>query len=347
MELFPAADESSWALIKKMIAACDYYLLIVGGRYGSVGKTGKSYTEMEYDYAKSRKPVLAFIHGSPGDLPANRTERDPKRTRALSKFLLKVQQRQYRKWYTKDDLRASVTQGLVQLIDQQPARGWIRAPEEAIASTSRRGMTLLDAVRTAGLVDIEIRNSSERTLPPEEFLRSAKHEVLVTGPTLYTILKESYETTHIFRDLIDQGVRVKLLILHPIQAAADLQALGKRVGKPYLKSEVEQAIEYVVKQRLNQHRNFKLRFAPSLATFNAILVDGDVEALEEADNGNAQVRVQPLNTMDSTHRGVILQFRKNAKGMVGGYETFAEDISLQWRRAKSDRSLIPKVMRMS
>lgn len=47
MELFPAADEESWELIKRFIAGCDYYVVIVGGRYGSVGPDGKSYTEME------------------------------------------------------------------------------------------------------------------------------------------------------------------------------------------------------------------------------------------------------------------------------------------------------------
>lgn len=38
MELFPAADEEQWSLIKRLIDDCDYYILIVGGRYGSVMK---------------------------------------------------------------------------------------------------------------------------------------------------------------------------------------------------------------------------------------------------------------------------------------------------------------------
>ena len=49
MELFPAADDDSWTHIKRFIAECDYYIVIVGGRYGSIGPTGKSYTEMEYE----------------------------------------------------------------------------------------------------------------------------------------------------------------------------------------------------------------------------------------------------------------------------------------------------------
>src|SRR5690606_28751076 len=36
MELFPAADDDQWTLIQRLIDDCDYYILIVGGRYGSL-----------------------------------------------------------------------------------------------------------------------------------------------------------------------------------------------------------------------------------------------------------------------------------------------------------------------
>jgi hypothetical protein len=36
MELFPAADEEQLEFIKRVIDDCDYYLLIIGGRYGSL-----------------------------------------------------------------------------------------------------------------------------------------------------------------------------------------------------------------------------------------------------------------------------------------------------------------------
>ncbi len=44
MELFPAADEEQFEFIKKVIDDCDYYIIILGGRYGSVGANGVSYT---------------------------------------------------------------------------------------------------------------------------------------------------------------------------------------------------------------------------------------------------------------------------------------------------------------
>jgi hypothetical protein len=63
MELFPAIDEEQFNFIKRIIDDCDYYILIIGGRYGTISDDGISYTEKEYDYAISRQiPVMTFRH---------------------------------------------------------------------------------------------------------------------------------------------------------------------------------------------------------------------------------------------------------------------------------------------
>src|ERR1039458_2608296 len=65
MDLFPAADEDQWSLIKRVIDDCDYYIVIIAGRYGSIGPDGKSYTQMEYEYAtSSKKPVIEIRRAS-------------------------------------------------------------------------------------------------------------------------------------------------------------------------------------------------------------------------------------------------------------------------------------------
>lgn len=51
MEMFNAANESQWNIIKRRIEQSDYYLVIVANRYGSADDDGVSYTEKEYDYA--------------------------------------------------------------------------------------------------------------------------------------------------------------------------------------------------------------------------------------------------------------------------------------------------------
>lgn len=52
MELFKAGDKSQKETIKRWIDESDAYMLILGGRYGTIDKeSGKSYTHWEYEYA--------------------------------------------------------------------------------------------------------------------------------------------------------------------------------------------------------------------------------------------------------------------------------------------------------
>lgn len=63
MELFTAGDKSQMDTIRRWIDESDIYMLILGGRYGSVeSKTQVSYTELEFDYALEQdKPLFAVV----------------------------------------------------------------------------------------------------------------------------------------------------------------------------------------------------------------------------------------------------------------------------------------------
>jgi len=62
MEMFNAGDSEQWTVISQTIETSDYYVVIIGERYGSTTDSGVSYTEKEYDYAISKGiPVFAFI----------------------------------------------------------------------------------------------------------------------------------------------------------------------------------------------------------------------------------------------------------------------------------------------
>lgn len=66
MEQFHAAPATQWDVITRMIDECDFYLLVIGGRYGSIDDdAGISYTEKEYNYAKAKGvPILVLIKES-------------------------------------------------------------------------------------------------------------------------------------------------------------------------------------------------------------------------------------------------------------------------------------------
>lgn len=63
MELFASGNTEQLKVIKKWIDDCDVFLLILGGRYGSIHPgSDKSYIELEFDWAtrERTKPVWVF-----------------------------------------------------------------------------------------------------------------------------------------------------------------------------------------------------------------------------------------------------------------------------------------------
>lgn len=128
MELFPAADEEQWLFIKKIIDDCDYYLLVIGGRYGSTIADGISYTEKEFDYAASiGLKVIALLHGEPDNIPFGKSEQDSNLRARLESFKQKVMTgRLVKFWKTTEELPGLVALSLSKTIKMYPAVGWVR-----------------------------------------------------------------------------------------------------------------------------------------------------------------------------------------------------------------------------
>ncbi|MCB0722135.1 MAG: DUF4062 domain-containing protein [Ignavibacteriae bacterium] len=127
MELFPAANEDQWTLIKEVIKDCDYYLVIIAGRYGSLDSKGMSYTEKEYRYAMELgKPIIAFLHKDPDTIPKKYTEKSEKGQKKLDEFRDLAKQKMVKYWTTPQDLGSVVSRGLIQLQKAHPGIGWIR-----------------------------------------------------------------------------------------------------------------------------------------------------------------------------------------------------------------------------
>jgi hypothetical protein len=129
MELFPAADEEQLKFIKKIIDDCDYYILIIGARYGSTTSDGISYTEKEYDYAIGKGiKVIALLHKSPNDLSPEKSESNAENRRKLYLFRDKVSKgRIVRFWESTAELIKDTILSLQYAITTFPATGWIRA----------------------------------------------------------------------------------------------------------------------------------------------------------------------------------------------------------------------------
>ena len=85
MEQFPASNMSQMEYIKMMLEDCDYYILILAGKYGYIDSDGVGFTEKEYDYAiKKRIPVMSFIIEDIGTLPLSLVRTLPRQPREQS-----------------------------------------------------------------------------------------------------------------------------------------------------------------------------------------------------------------------------------------------------------------------
>jgi hypothetical protein len=133
MELFPAADEEQFKFIKSVIDDCDYYILIIGGRYGSTTAEGISYTEKEYDYAVGKGlKVIALIHENPDEIPYGKSETDSLLRERLAAFRKRVSAgRLVKFWKSTEDLHAHAVIGLTHAMREYPAIGWVRANKVA------------------------------------------------------------------------------------------------------------------------------------------------------------------------------------------------------------------------
>lgn len=132
MEMFSAADKKQWKIIRETIDSSDYYVLIIGHRYGSVIDKGKyagiSYTQKEFRYALKQKiPVLAFLIDNNVAITPDKMEQDDNKREKLKQFIDEVKNGRTVQWWTSDDdLANKVFIALSKEISKGKRLGWTR-----------------------------------------------------------------------------------------------------------------------------------------------------------------------------------------------------------------------------
>lgn len=131
MEQFPASGMNQMEYITKMLDDCDYYILILAGRYGSLDSDGIGFTEKEFDYAISKKiPVMSFLVTDIGALPSSKCETNDKGRRRLNAFREKVSTGRMVKFHSDiGTLKANVVTAINRCKIDFPALGWVRGTE--------------------------------------------------------------------------------------------------------------------------------------------------------------------------------------------------------------------------
>lgn len=135
MELFTAGDKSQLEIIKRWIDESDVYMLILGGRYGSVeAESGVSYTELEYNYAlEVGKPLFAVVTDEAALEEKVRavgtSVLETERPAELKLFREKVLSNMSSFFEDLKDIRLCVMESLPEIASSRDLSGWVSGNE--------------------------------------------------------------------------------------------------------------------------------------------------------------------------------------------------------------------------
>ena len=171
MEYFVAANDEQFNYIKGLLDETDYYIIIIGNRYGTQDDNGISYTEKEFDYAVEKKiPVIACIHSKPDSLPVSKSDIRPDAIQKLNEFRNKVMDHRlvsYFSWENPSELSAEVVTALFNAINNYPRPGWERV-------ASYENSDLLNQIN-----DLRIENDKIKSqLDKEKELNEQKNQIM-------------------------------------------------------------------------------------------------------------------------------------------------------------------------
>jgi hypothetical protein len=180
MELFAAGDQSQMEVIRQWIADSDAFLLILGGRYGSIDPvSGKSYVHLEYEHALSLgMPLFACVVDESaletrlrqqGSEVIERSHPDK-----LIAFRQQVLSRIVRFWSDIKDIKLAIHESLGNIARRSDLRGWIRGDH---------------AVNTGPLAEELARLAKENAELRKRFAESSAGAETISGLT-YAEAKE-------------------------------------------------------------------------------------------------------------------------------------------------------------
>lgn len=132
MELFTSSNQSQWDIIKRWIDESDIYMLILGGRYGSIEtKSGKSYTHLEYEYALSiKKPLFVIVIKDEALNQKTVAQVENQNPDKLKKFKKKVLSSMCEFFVDTKDIQLAVHKCIGKIIQDNELIGWVRGNQQ-------------------------------------------------------------------------------------------------------------------------------------------------------------------------------------------------------------------------
>lgn len=219
MELFSAGNESQLDIIKRWIDDSDVYMLLLGGRYGSIEpKSGLSYTEIEYRYAvELGKPLFALIMTDTAldqKVKANGKEslelEQPQKYKEFKKLVLS----KISKYFSiESEIKLAILESLIDIQNRNSLTGWVRADE--VPDTTK--------------IINQISELAEKNRSLEQDLRIVESERIdKIGDYTYEELKKALDETTITipSSILENGESGKITLLKIFLAFQKRLAVG-------------------------------------------------------------------------------------------------------------------------
>lgn len=213
MEQFPASNMNQMDYIHMMLDDCDYYILILAGRYGSCDTDGIGFTKKEYDYAISKGiPVMSFLVENVDNLPARDCEKTDAGRKKLEDFRKKVSAGKLIKYYTDvNSLKSAVISSIHRCIQDSPAVGWVRGNNTLNDTLQVRDISTFEA--TVQLFSTTKVYANEANFGRFTFDYSDNNGEFAIGKGEYTFItrwsKASKKSIYAYNDKVDAIARIK------------------------------------------------------------------------------------------------------------------------------------------
>jgi hypothetical protein len=186
MEMFNAAENSQWDIIKRHIDNSDYYVVVLAHRYGSVDEKGVSYTEKEYNYALEKGvPCLGFVIDKDAQWSPGLIETGENATK-LTAFKNKIKNRMVSFWTSSDNLALQISSALSEAFITNPRVGWVRANEMTTSPLVAEEISRLSKENAALTAQIVQQNQPDGIAGLINILSNLTYTVKITDNNVFT-----------------------------------------------------------------------------------------------------------------------------------------------------------------
>lgn len=253
METFNAGDDEQWKVIERTIDSSDYYVLILGLRYGSTTDDGISYTEKEYDYAVSKKiPIITLLRDESAPSTPFQRENDVNKMVKLKEFREKVSHKMAKFWKSTHELTTHLSTALTSEIREHPGVGWIKTeyPPELIKNLFEWKISYI----------FRLRAEKNQDSDPRLMIPGVKE---LDGIAFGLKTFRDAHTADI-ENCLNNGIRIRLLIMDPELPFVKQRELEEKEVEGQISASISHLLTWAKELKKKTKGNISIKYYNSM-----------------------------------------------------------------------------------